>query len=61
MFKLNLCTCSAHDVTQGNKVSEEDHKTVPTVTNVAYGMVSSTTQQQCHGTEEPAYAVITDK
>ena len=81
------------------RVLEEDHKTVPTATNVAYGMVScdqrpsgeeggpmyelvnqssqpsassatptaasaatpSTTQQQCHGTEEPAYAVISDK
>ena len=55
-----MYNCSARDVSHSIKVSE-DYKTVPTATNVAYGMVSSTTQQQCHGTEEPAYDVISDK
>ena len=49
------------DITHNIGVSEEDYKTVPTATNVAYGMVSCTTQQQSHGTEEPTYAVISDK
>ena len=79
-------------IANSDVTNSEDHKTVPTATNVAYGMVScdqrpsgeegspmyelvnqssqpspssatpSTTQQQCHGTVEPAYyAVISDK
>ena len=49
------------DITHNIRVSEEDYKTVPTATNVAYGVVSSTTQQQSHGTEDPTYAVISGK
>ena len=86
-------------IANSDVTNSEDHKTVPTATNVAYGMVScdqrpsgeegspmyelvnqsrqpsassatpttastaapSTTQQQCHETEEPAYAVISNK
>ena len=49
------------DINHNIGVSEEDYKTVPTAINVAYDMVSSTTQQQYHETEDPTYAVISDK
>ena len=68
-----LHTCS--DVTHSIRVTEEDHKTVPTATNVAYGMVScdqrpsgeegSPMYELVNQSSQPwsraAYAVISDK